>query len=232
MIQGSCPLLARCTHHVAAAIQPLQGREGRWNIAPVLASPRPGEHDGAMSHALIIILSLACMLWGAAPTPATAAAPALALPGVGTLRVTQRVAATVLSMTRDGRTVRVVLPKDDGIHPESLDSTKVVGAIPGRVLILLSDHESRPNGGSHMCGAGIETMLRVIALQPVPHQVFHQLVASCWSTIEAGDTTWDDRTRELTVERTTLDQGVEDRRTRYRIKPDGTVATLGVESLP
>ena len=198
----------------------------------MLASTRPGEHDRAMRRALFIVLPLACMLPGAVPASAIAAAPALAVPGGGTLRVTQRGAATVLSVTWDGRTVRAVLPRDDGIYPGSLGSTMIVGAIRGRVPILLSDHASRPNGGSHMCGAGTETMLRVLALRPAPHQVFHQLVASCWFTIDAGDIAWNGRTRKMTVERTTFDRGVEDRRTRYRIDPDGAVVTLGVESLP
>ena len=76
-------------------------------------------------------------------------------------------------------------------------------------------------------------MFRVIALRPRPRQTFHQLVASCWRTIEAGEVTWDRATRRLVVERTTFDTRAEQHvRTHYTVGDDGTLVPIRIERLP
>lgn len=176
-------------------------------------------------------VALTLLLCGLAVS-ASAAVNRMSIPG-GELRIGQRGAATVVAVTRGGRTMRTVLPVEEGVFAGSLDSTRLVGALPGRVLILSSDYASRPGGPMHMCGAGTETVLRVIALQPAPHQTFHQRIASCWRTIEPGDIAWDRGARMLSVERTTVDgPQARDLETLYRITTAGAVTPTGVERRP
>ena len=157
-----------------------------------------------------------------------------------TLGLESRGAATVIVARVKGRTMRTVLPVEDGIYRGSLEGATLLGAIGGAVAVISVDYASNPSGGRFQCGAGVETMIRVIALSPRPHQTFGQLVASCWAPVDAGDVTWDRTAHLLTIERTTYSRHaapgsgttVADTRTTYRIAPDGSVTPVRVEDLP
>ncbi len=174
-----------------------------------------------------IALALAAMLTVAAAPPRSG--EAVAIPG-GHVYVRQHGARTVISVFVAGSRRRLSLPTETSIYAAARPLTSLVGALPGRVLILQSDYSSNPSGGSYQCGAGTETVLRVLALQPALHQTFSQRIASCWDNIDSGDVAWDARTQTLTVERTTVEGAkpesepkVEDLRTQYRVEPDGAV---------
>ena len=163
----------------------------------------------------------------APPHPASNAHATAAAPG---MRVTQRGDRTVVAVTRPAPRRTAVLPADEGIYPHSLGATRIVGAVPGGFVIFVSDHASRPNGGAHQCGAGTETVLRVIALRPTLHQTFALRLESCWQTIEAGEVGWDAAARRLTVERTTFTPDERHLRTIYAVADNGRVTA--VESMP
>ncbi|QYE36405.1 hypothetical protein KZX46_11050 [Polymorphobacter sp. PAMC 29334] len=157
------------------------------------------------------------------PLPAAPVATSRAAPPI--LRLTQRRDRTVVSLIQP--TARpVVLPPDDGIYPNSLGQTRIVAARRGGFVIFTTDYASRPNGGRHQCGAGTETMLRVVALRPALHQTFALRTASCWRTIDEGEIGWDDKAGQLAVERTTYDPETQHQRVRYRVSNDGNVTIL------
>lgn len=162
--------------------------------------------------------------------PSVAAERGVAIHG-GRLRASQVGAATVLAITRGGRTARVTLPEDTLIVAGSLDAMQVVGGIDGRVVIVTTDYLSRPKGPAHQCGAGIETMLRVIVLGRVPRQAYRERIASCWDDIE-GEARWDAAAGRLVVERTTYNPEYVHQRTVYSLTPEGIVEPAGVERLP
>ena len=187
---------------------------------------------GVRARAGALLSALAALVLLSAVSAARAAEALLDVPGGDRLRVTQRGAATVLEIARPGRRARAALPTEEGIFPRSLGRTRLVGAILGRVLILSTDYDSRPDGGARMCGAGTETVLRVIALRPALRETFRQRTASCWTTVEEGEVAWDAGARVLSVERWTFSPEAEHLRTRYRVGANGTVAQQGVERLP
>lgn len=154
----------------------------------------------------------------------------MAIPG-GSLRVSQAGAATVLAITQGGRTGRLTLPKDALIVAGSLDATQVVGGIDGRVVIVSTDYLSRPGAPMHQCGAGIETMLRVIVLGRTPRLAFRERTASCWNDIE-GSARWDPATARLVIERTTSNPEYVHQRTEYSVTLEGVVTPVQVERLP
>ena len=162
---------------------------------------------------------------------AIAEAVETAVPG-GQISVSQQGARTRLSGRIEGRRFALRLPSDEGIFPRSLQGVQLVGGLPGRVVILSVDYASRPGNPMGACGAGTETVLRVLALRPRLRQTFHQRVDSCWRTIEAGGIGWDGPTSTLTIERSVFSDPVDHSRISYRISPDGAVVTGAVEQLP
>ena len=188
----------------------------------------------ASGLAALVLASMAGLVM---PIPAAARPPVLARPsGIavpgGHVRVTQRGAGTVISGIVAGRRVALVLPAEEGIFPGSLGTVQSVGGLPGRVLILSIDYYSRPNGTIYQCGAGIETVVRVIALEPRPHETFHQLVGSCWSDIDPGDVSWDAAASRLVIERDLMTGSTGHTRTSYRIDAAGNVTPDKMEHLP
>ena len=184
-------------------------------------------------------LSACFLVAGAGSVQARPLPPFIILPSGDTVRLAQHGPATTVIVQGHGRTMRALLPGQPGIYTGSLSETSLIGTIGSTVVIVSSDYASNPSGGRYQCGAGIETLVRVIALLPQPHQTFAQLVASCWSSIEAGDVSWDTATHLLTIERTTFPPQaaaskttVEDLRTTYAIMPQGTVTPRRVERLP
>lgn len=170
--------------------------------------------------------TLVAILTLAAPIPASraiAASATLAIPG-GRMRIDQRGASTALSGVMAGRRFRLTLPAQDGIYPRSFDSAKLVGAVADRFVILSVDYASRPGNPNGECGAGTETVLRVIALRPPIRQTFAVLVESCWNNIEQTSVAWDAAAAVLTTDLATAKGDVV---TRYRIAPDGAVTAIG-----
>ena len=164
-----------------------------------------------------------------ATSPPTGAARSLASVG---LRLSQARDRTVVAATRLGGRRRLVLPPEDGIFADSLGDTQVIGAVPGRVVIFRTDYASRPRGAAHQCGAGTETVLRVVALKPSLRQTFHHLLESCWKTIDDSHVAWNPGSRQLTVELTTYDPDMQHVRTRYQVTDAGDVIVLSEEPLP
>lgn len=173
-----------------------------------------------------------------------AAAQTLPLPGGATLQLGQTGAATTVTLHRQGRVFQATLPPDDSIYAHALQTSTLIGAASDAYVVVSSDYESNPAGGTYQCGAGIETVVRVIALQPVPHQTFSRLVASCWLVVDAGDIEWDKEQQRLTIERTTygspasqgetggLPDGVDHTLTIYQVASDGAVTVVSVKRLP
>ncbi len=153
--------------------------------------------------------------WLALLVPSLAQAATIALPG-GPLTITQRGARTVLA----AKTGRVVLPAESGIYPHSLDGADLLGIMPGGLLVLSTHYASRPGAPMAMCGAGTETVLRVVALRPSPHQTFSDRIESCWTSIEADAVRWDAARRSVTIRRLAAD-GITDR--TYAVQRDGSV---------
>lgn len=155
----------------------------------------------------------------------------LAVPG-GSLTITQRGTATALAYSAGGRTRRAVLPHDGTTPAGSLNGASLIGAVQGRLLILSTVYASRPGMPNGMCGAGTETIIRVVALDPALRQTFSQRIESCWLTIEPGEVAWDARAHTLRIERTTYSaDSVEHTETVYAIGDDGSVQPLRTRRL-
>jgi hypothetical protein len=159
-----------------------------------------------------------------AGTAALADTATLVIPG-GWLHIGQRGAQTVLTGTLRGRRLSVTLPADDGIYPRSLDSATLIGTVGDGVLVLSTDYGSRPGNPQGQCGAGNETVLRIIALRPRAHQTFEKRVESCWNTIESISVNWNAATATLMTDFSTADGDIA---TRYKISDEGIVTTIGI----
>ena len=149
----------------------------------------------------------------------------LPVPG-GRVVLSQRSAQTVVRWSSHGVQRTVVLPADGGIYPGSLSDAEVLGTIGDQVLVLSVSYDSRPNGGMHYCGAGTETILRVVSFSGRPRQTFEQLVESCWLTIEKGDIAWDKSAHTLSVERTTYSDGEAHTNRIYQMDDKGAVRLI------
>ena len=152
-------------------------------------------------------------------------AVALPVPG-GRVVLSQRSAQTVVHWNSHGIARTAVLPADDGIYPGTLSDAEVLGTIGGNVLVMSVTYDSRPNGGAHQCGAGTETILRVVSFSGSPRQTFEQLVDSCWLTIEEGDVAWDPSAHTLSVERTTYSDGEAHTNRIYQVDDKGAVRLI------
>ncbi len=145
----------------------------------------------------------------------------VAVPG-GRVTVTQRGVSTVLAYATRDRRRGIVLPAEEGIYAGSLDGASLVGAVPGRVAILSTTYASRPNGSIHACGAGMETVIRIVVLRPVLRQALAERVDSCWKNIESGRIAWDPAARTLLVE--TFDNSSAGHAVKiFAVEGDGTV---------
>lgn len=140
----------------------------------------------------------------------------------GRITVTQRGTSTVLAYAARGRMRRIVLRAELGIYADALDSARLLGDVPGRVAILSTTYASRPHGGSHACGAGMETVIRVVVLRPIFRQALAERVDSCWNTIESGRIAWNPAARTLlidTYDGTAIGHTIK----TYAVQEDGTV---------
>ena len=173
------------------------------------------------------LLALALLLL----LPATARPFEVAVPG-GRVRLAQRGAQTVISGAVSGRRFSLALAEDAGVFAGSLDGVELVGGLPGRVLILSIDYLSRPGAPEGYCGSGVETILRVVALRPRPHETFRQLVASCFRNIDPGQIVWDEGAANLTVERQVQLEPSGHTRSSYHISAEGAITPGKIEILP
>ena len=146
---------------------------------------------------------------------------AVSVPG-GRITVLQRGLSTVLAHAAGGHRRSIVLPAEEAIYAGSLDSVSLVGAVPGRIAILSTTYASRPNGRMHACGAGMETVIRIVVLRPVLRQALTERVDSCWKNIESGRIAWDPAARTLLVE--TFDNSAAGHAVKtFAVEGDGTV---------
>ena len=155
------------------------------------------------------------------------------VPG-GRMRLAQLGARTIVSGIVGGRRFSIALPAEEGIYFRSLYAAQVVGSLPGPVVILSVDYTSRPPGApTAECGAGVETVLRVIALRPRPHQTFHQLVASCWKDIDdPGEIVWNGATSTMVVEHDGPTEASGHAPVSYGIDSQGNVLPIKVKQSP
>jgi hypothetical protein len=167
-----------------------------------------------------------CLMTSALHGAVTHKGTTLSLLG-GKVVLSQRGAQTVVRWSTHGVSRIAILPADDGIYPGSLSDAEVLGTVDDRVLVLSVGYGSRPNGGMHQCGAGTETMVRVISFSGKPHQTFEQLVESCWLTIDPGDVAWDPSAHTLSVERTTYSDEEGHTNRMYRVDGNGAVRLIG-----
>jgi hypothetical protein len=168
--------------------------------------------------ALLLATVVPCAMAFAGSSPT-----ALTIIPNGRLHVTQRGAQTVLSGAMHGRSFKLTLPAEDGIYPRSLESAELLGAVADDVVILSIDYASRPGNPNAECGAGTETVLRVITMKPTIQQTFHTLVDSCWDSIEVTSVDWDKDARALVAK---LSTPAGDVVSRYAITPDGKVTAV------
>ncbi|HEY0184362.1 MAG TPA: hypothetical protein VGC09_16245 [Rhodopila sp.] len=168
------------------------------------------------------IVSLSIALTTAMATQAVAGQThAVSVPG-GRVTVMQRGLSTVLAYAARDRLRSIVLPAEEGIYAGSLDGASLVGAVPGRIAILSTTYASRPNGGSHACGAGMETVIRIVVLRPIFRQARAERVDSCWKTMESGRIAWDPAARTLLIE--TFDGTAVGHAVKiFAVQDDGTV---------
>jgi hypothetical protein len=124
-----------------------------------------------------------------------------------------------------GRRLSVTLPADDGIYPRSFDSATLIGRVGDGVLVVSTDYGSRPGNPQGECGAGNETVLRVIALRPRVHQTFEKRVESCWNNIERTSVDWNAAIATLTTDLSTADGDIA---TRYKVSDEGIVTMIGI----
>lgn len=139
------------------------------------------------------------------------------------MTVTQHGAATVLAYAAGGRSGHAVLPADDNICPHALYKVSLVGAVPGRVLILSTEYLSRPGSPSHQCGGGVEIVLRVVSLRPVLHQTLAGHVDSCWTSIESRRIEWTASAHTLLIDRDDPGPAASHTVKTYAVQADGTV---------
>lgn len=165
-----------------------------------------------------LALSLALAAAAAAKSRTT-----IPVPG-GRLTVTQRGAATVLAYAARGQSRRAVLPAGSGIYPHALYSVSLVGAVPGRMLILSTEYLFRPGSPSHQCGGGTETVLRVVSLRPALRQTFAERVDSCWDSTDSRRIEWAASAHTLLIDRDEVGGAKEGHTVKtYAVQADGTV---------
>ena len=174
-----------------------------------------------MKGLAVAMLCLVASARGATPRKAVT----LPVPG-GSVILSQRSAQTSVRWDSHGMQRIVVLPADDGIYPGTLSDAEVLGTIGDKVLVLSVTYDSRPNGGAHECGAGTETILRVVSFSGSPRQTFEQLVDSCWLTIEEGDIAWDPAAHTLRVERTAYSDDQAHTNRIYQVDDKGAVRLI------
>jgi len=87
-----------------------------------------------------------------------------------------------------GRSIRLVLPRDATVGPETApERTTVVGEVPGTAIVLTDTYSSLAGGMSY-CQAGEEQFLRVVPLaQGAPHDLATIKLASCRENLELAD---------------------------------------------
>jgi hypothetical protein len=127
-----------------------------------------------------------------------------------------------------GATRSLKLSTPDGIFRGSFDRATLIGEIPGKVVLLSDTYGSRPHGGSHECGAGEETFLRVVALDAPLRETITIRVESCWLTyeLEGDGIDWIASQRLVRIFLITPDDPDPKGPQEYAVSDDGTVTRI------
>ena len=142
----------------------------------------------------------------------------------GTLAASQHGASTILRLESHGQTQRVTLPVDDDtiITAGSFEKADLIGTVGNSVVVISTTYWSQNGRGGPQaqCAAGEETVLRVIALSPLPHQTFRMLLESCWASV-AQTVSWSPADTSFTIDNE--EDGADEAKNRYVVYPDGSV---------
>jgi hypothetical protein len=136
---------------------------------------------------------------------------------------------TLTYIPKSGRAARrLKLSTPDGIFPGSFTRATMIGEIPGKVVLLSDTYGSRPNGGSHQCGAGEETFLRVVALGAPLRETATIRVESCWYSYQLEDDgiNWIASERLIRIFLSTPDDVDPQGPQEYAVSDDGAVKRL------
>lgn len=108
------------------------------------------------------------------------------LPSGGSVRYSGKASQTRLTIIAPGKKPqRVSLARDSTVAARSLPSDiRIVGEIPGEVLILVNTYPSIPGGMSY-CQAGEEKFLRAVSIaRTPPRETLRIKLGSCLQGIE------------------------------------------------
>jgi hypothetical protein len=136
---------------------------------------------------------------------------------------------TLTYIPRSGEaTRRLKLSTPEGIFSGSFNRATLIGEIPGKVVILSDTYSSRPNGGSHECGAGEETFLRVVALDTPLRETATIRVESCWNSyeLEGDGINWIASKRLVRIFLVTPDDADPKGPQEYAVSDDGTITRI------
>ena len=183
--------------------------------------------EGARLGLFLVAVSLA---W----RPAGAAGP---VPSIGLhegrLFGSSKAARTTLRFrASDGVAQRIVVGGQADVPIGPLTSLELLGETADAVVVISADYASREGFPDKQCGAGSETIVRVLQLRPKLRVTFSQLVDSCWASIEAGEQRWQpsDRTLHLETTHFSADKTLH-QEAIYRVAPDGATALLTTRQL-
>ena len=102
----------------------------------------------------------------------------------------------------------------------SLTSLPPLGETKEGAVVLSASYASREGFPMKKCGAGSETVVRVLRLWRKLHLTFSQLVDSCWASIEGGEQRWQASDHTLHLETTrTIAETTMHREAIYRVAP-------------
>jgi hypothetical protein len=132
----------------------------------------------------------------------------------------------------NGAWQQIVVGGQADVPIEPLTGLELLGETTDGVVVLSAGYASRQGFPSKQCGAGTETVIRVLQLRPKLHQAFSQLVDSCWESIDGGEQRWqaDDHTLHLETTRYIADKTMH-QEAIYHVAPDGTTVLSDTRQL-
>jgi hypothetical protein len=136
---------------------------------------------------------------------------------------------TLTYIPKSGGTARrLKLSTPDGIFRGSFNRATLIGEIPAKVVLLSDTYGSRPNGGSHACGAGEETFVRVVALGAPLRETATIQVESCWRSyqLEGDGINWLASERLIRIFLSTPDDPDPQGPQEYAVSDDGAVKRI------
>jgi hypothetical protein len=132
----------------------------------------------------------------------------------------------------DGARPQIVVGGQADVPIGPLTGLELLGETTEGVVVLSASYASREGFPMKQCGAGGETVVRVLQLRPRLHQTFSELVDSCWASIESRERRWQagDHTLHLETTRYTAGEAMH-QEAIYRVAPNGTTALLSTRQL-